>query len=111
LEELAPHLFEVTTGKIYYDSRFGTLATRTHLEFNGHSLEAAGTPILEHTPENERLFLKHYAQWAHGRLEMERDRLQKINSRHIPKIPIDHVRQRVAYQAEGIIMLEELNKK
>lgn len=111
LEELAPHLFEVREGKIYYDPRFGTLATRTHLEFNGHSLEAAGTPILDHTPENERLFMKHYAMWAHDRLEMERDRLQKINSRHIPKIPLDHVRERVAYLASGIIMLDELDKK
>ena len=111
LEELAPHLFEVTEGKIYYDPVLGTLATRTHLEFNGRQLEAAGTPILEHTPENERLFIKQYALWAHSRLDLERDRLERINSRHIPKIPIDHVRDRVAYLAEGIISIHELNKK
>jgi HrpA-like RNA helicase len=111
LEELAPHLFEVKAGKVYYDPRFGTLATRTHLVFNGHSLEADGTPILDHTPENERLFVKQYALFAHNRLEIERDRLQKINSRHIPKIPLEHVRQRVAQLADGIIMLDELDRK
>lgn len=111
LEELAPHLFEVSKGKLYYDPHFGGLATRTHLEFNGHSLEAAGTPILEHTPENERVFVKQYAIWAHGRLELERDRLQRQNSRHIPTIPLDHVRDRVAYLAEGIINLAELDKR
>lgn len=111
LEALAPHLFEVKEGKVYYDPRYGALATRTHLEFNGHSLEAAGTPILDHTPENEHLFVKHYAMWAHDRLEQERDRLERINSRHIPKVPLDHVRQQVAYRADGIIMLDELDKK
>ncbi len=111
LEELAPHLFEVKPGKLYYDPRYGTLATRTHLEFNGHSFEAAGSPIMEHTPENERLFIKQYAVWAHDRLEIERDRLQKHNARHVPKIPIDHVRERTAQIAHGIISLDELDKK
>lgn len=111
LEELAPHLFEVKEGKVYYDPSYGSLALRTHLEFNGHSLEAAGTPILEHTPENERLFVKQYSIWAHSRLENERDRLQQINNRHVPKIPIDHVRDRVAYIASGIISLEELDRR
>lgn len=111
LEELAPHLFDVTEGKIYYDPYIGGLATRTHLEFNGRELEAVGTPILEHTPENERLFIKQYAIWAHSRLELERARLESINSRHIPKIPLDHVRDRVAYLAEGIVSIHELNKK
>jgi HrpA-like RNA helicase len=111
LEELAPHLFEVKEGKVYYDPAFGTLALRTHLQFNGHSLEAAGTPILEHTPENERLFIKQYALWAHNRLEIERDRLQKINSRHVPKIPLDHVKDRVAYLVDGIISIHELDKR
>lgn len=111
LEELAPHLFEVREGKIYYDPNFGTLALRTHIQFNGQSLEAAGTPILDHTSENERLFIKHYAMWAHDQLERERDRLQQMNSRHIPKIPLAHVRERVAYTIEGIVSLHELDKK
>ncbi len=111
LEELAPHLFEVKPGKIYYDPHFGTLVARTHLEFNGHSLEAAGTPVLDHTPENERLFIKQYALWAHSRLELERDRLQHSNSRHIPKIPLEHVRERASQLAHGVIMLDELDRK
>lgn len=111
LKELAPHLFDVKEGKLYYDPRFGTLATRTHLEFSGYSLEAAGTPVLEHTPENERLFVKHYAIWAHSRLELDRDRLQQTSSRHIPKVPIDHVRNYVLALAEGIVSLAELDKK
>lgn len=111
LEELAPHLFEVSQGKIYYDPRYGTLATRTHLEFNGRSLEAAGTPIIEHSPENERLFIKHYARWAHSRLEAERDRLQQTSSYYVPKIPLDHVQGHVAEHARGIVSLAELNKK
>src|SRR5690606_21480942 len=90
---------------------YGSLALRTHLQLKGRALEAAGTPVLEHTPENQRLVIKHYAMWAHDRLEQERDRLQLLNSRHLPKIPLEHVRERVAYLASGIISLAELDKK
>jgi hypothetical protein len=111
LETLAPHMFEVRPGKIYYDPRLGTLATRTNLEFNGKRLEAAGTPILNHSKENERLFIKLYAAWAHEQLERERDRLQKVNSRHIPKIPLHHVQQQIASRTDNAISLHELSKK
>lgn len=111
LKVLAPHIFEVKPGKIYFDPHFGTLATRTHLSFNGRSLEAGGAPILDHTPENRRLFTKLYAVWAHEQLERERDQLQKTATRRIPKIPLHHVQQQVASVTHGIISLAELDKK
>lgn len=110
LETLAPHLFKTKPGKIYYDPQLGTLATRTNLQFNNRRLEAAGTPLLEHTKENERLFVKLYAVWAHNQLEWEREKLQKVNSRRIPTIPLHHVQQQVASRADNAISLNELNK-
>lgn len=111
LEELAPHLFEVRPGKLYYDPSLGTLAKRTELRFNGRSIEAAGAPILEHSPENERLFIKLYAIWVHNQLEYERTRLERINSRRILKVPLGQVTAEVAQLAGGIVSLTELDKK
>lgn len=111
LEDLAPHLFSVKQGKLYYDPYIGALALRTNLQFNRQELEAAGTPILEHTPENERMFIKQYALWAHGRLELDRMTLQKNNNRHVPKIPLGEVQARVAAIAEGVISIYELDKQ
>ncbi len=111
LETLAPHLFRVKPGKVYFDANLGTLALRTHLTFNGGALEAAGAPILEHTQENERLFIKLYATWARDQLERERLTLQTINSRRIPEVPLKHIEQRVAALSDNAISLVELDKK
>lgn len=111
LETLAPHLFQVKPGKIYFDPHLGTLALRTHLKFNGGTLEAAGTPILDHTPENRRLFVKLYSSWAHSQLERERLMLQTMNTRRIPEVPLRHIEQRVAALSDGAISLTELDKK
>lgn len=111
LESLAPDMFKVKPGKIYYDPHSGVLATRTHLTFRGNRLEAGGTPITDHTPENQRLFVKLYAIWAHEQLEHERERMQRVASRRIPRIPLHHVQQQVAVAIKGIISLAELDKK
>lgn len=111
LGELAPHLFRVKAGKVYFDPRLGTLALRTRLTFNGGTLEAAGTPVLEHTQANQRLFVKLYAVWAREQLERERLTLQAINSRRIPEVPLRHIEQRVASLADGAVSLVELDKK
>lgn len=111
LETLAPHLFETKPGKVYYDPHLGALATGTKLSFNGQQLETSGAPITQHTPENQRLFVKLYAKWAHSQLEWERERLQRTNSRRIPKIPLHHVQQQVATKADNTISLVELPKK
>lgn len=111
LEELAPELFEVKPGKIYFDPKVGALALQTHLKFSGRKLEASGTPLLERTPENQRLFIKLYGAWLHEQLEKERQALQIINSRRIPAIPLKQVQDRVRQIAEGAIVLFELPKK
>lgn len=111
LGELAPHLYEVTEGKIFYDPDYGTLARRTHLHFNGHKLQAAGRPILDHTPENERLFVKKYAEWAHEKLVSELDGFKRRSSRRPPSIPMQSILNQTAYVAGGIISIHELDKK
>lgn len=111
LAELAPQLFQVKLGKIVFEPRTGTLMERTHLKFNGRTLEANGVPITERTQENQQLFIKLYGAWLHERLEYERQKLQMINSRRIPAIPVRQVQERLRHVAEGAIALFDFTKK
>ncbi len=111
LQTLAPHLFEARPGKVVFDSYSGTLSQQTKLRFNGRTLEATGTPLLEHSPENEKQFIKLYAQWLYDRLNEQRQKLQIINHRPIPAIPLKQIQHRVQRIAEGAIGLFELSKK
>lgn len=111
LDTLAPDMFKVRQGKVVFDPHTGTLAMQTHLKFNGRTLEASGTPLLERSSENQKLFIKLYGAWLHEQLEKERQKLQIINSRRVPIIPVREVQGRVRQSAEGAIALFELPKK
>ncbi|HYH74615.1 MAG TPA: hypothetical protein VD735_01505, partial [Candidatus Saccharimonadales bacterium] len=111
LAELAPELFAVRPGKIYFDAHYGTLATRTQVRFNGKTFEASGAPVLERTPQNKQLFQTLYSVWLHERLEHERQFLQSRSSRSIPHIPLRQVQEQVRYIAPGAVSLLELDKK
>lgn len=111
LEQLAPKLFKVQPGTVYFDSYYGTLATRTLVKFNGKTFESAGTPLLERTPQNQRLFLQLYSVWLREKLEYERHAMQMASSQSIPHIPIRQVEERVRSIAYGAISLQELNKQ
>lgn len=111
LEELAPDLFRIKPGKIYFDNNYGTLAARTHVQFGGRTYDAASTPIFDHTPENQRLFIVRYSEWLHEQLERERQTLKIVNFRRIPQVSLQQVQRRVRSIAEGAVSLHELNKK
>lgn len=111
LEALAPDQFNVRPGKPYFDSHYGTLATRTLVTYNGKTFETAGTPLMEHTSENQKLFVMLYGSWLHEQLDKERRMLQLMNFRRIPAIPRHKVQERVRYYADGAVSLHELDKK
>ncbi len=111
LAELAPDLFEAKTGKVYYESRFGSLATRTILKYAGKTFETAGTPIMEHSRDNQQRFIELYGAWLHTQLEQERRSLQSANYRRIPVIPVKQVQSHVRQLAEGAVSLHELSKQ
>jgi HrpA-like RNA helicase len=111
LEELAPELFTIQPGKLYYDSRYGALAMRTIMKYQGKSFETAGGPVLEHTPDNQRAFIALYSDWIHARLEKERQTLQLINSRRINQIPLRRIEEQVREIAYGVVSLQELSKQ
>ncbi|MBL8159642.1 ATP-dependent RNA helicase [Candidatus Saccharibacteria bacterium] len=111
LQELAPDVFKVQPGKVYFDSRYGTLAARRSVKFNGRTFAASSTPLLERSPRNEELFVEHYGIWLHEQLEKDRQTLQIVNQRRIPTVPVRQVQQRVRQIAAGAISLLDLNKK
>lgn len=111
LEDMAGDIFQTQTGKIYYDHRSGTLAARTILKYAGKSFETAGTPVLEHAPANNRLFVSLYGAWLHQQLEVQRRTIQSMNYRRIPAVPVRQVQSHVANIAGGAVSLLELSKK
>lgn len=111
LAELAPDQFEAKPGKIYYESRFGSLATRTILKYAGKTFETAGVPVMDHTRDNQRRFIELYGAWLHTQLEQERRTLQSANYRRIPVIPAKQVQSHVRRIAEGAVSLHELSKQ
>jgi pre-mRNA-splicing factor ATP-dependent RNA helicase DHX38/PRP16 len=110
LEKLAPDLFSVRPGKIYYDSRYGTLAARTILTYAGKSLETTSMPVLAHTPANQQLFVTLYGKWLHEQLEKERRTVQSLNFRRIPAVPVRNIQSEVRQIAGGAVSLLELSK-
>lgn len=111
LTELAPELFQCQAGKTYYESRFGGLASKTILTYNGKNFETGAIPVMEHSRDNQRLFVDQYGAWLHSQLEQERRNLQSTNYRRIPAITVKQVQSEVRRLAEGAISLHELSKQ
>lgn len=111
LESLAPQLFAVRPGKVYYDVRQGGLAMRQLVKFNGKTLEGASTPVTENTPNNRRAFTDAYGAWLFEQLEKERRHLQNGHKRRIPAVPLRQLQQQVRAIASGVISLAELTSE
>lgn len=110
LEHLAPDDYAIRYGKKYYDARSGSLLTRMLVTYRGKTLEAAGVPVIEHTPENQKLFTTLFSLWAHEQLQHELRMLKRANP-HVQTIHPKQVQERVRYIAPGAISLAELSKK
>jgi HrpA-like RNA helicase len=109
LESLAPHLFIVRPGKLYFDSQLHSLAQRQLVTYNGKVVDGMSTPILEPTPRNRQLFVTLYAKLLYEKLERERRTMQHGFSRTVPQVPLRDVEQRVRQYAEGAMSLDELS--
>lgn len=111
LKELAPDLFKVRPGKVYFDGYYGTLARSIQVKFRNKVFETSSAPILERTSENKKLFINLYSEWLHEQLEKERRYLKGINHRRIPSVSLNEVRDRVRHIADGAVSAVELPKK
>jgi len=110
LAELAPDQFIVRQGKIYYDSRFGALASRSEVKFGKKVFETAGTPIFTRSAENHELFVASYALWIRAQLEQERQNLHPSVGRHIQPVSLKKIENQLEYLLNGAVSLHELSK-
>jgi hypothetical protein len=95
LEQLAPHLFSVRPGQIFFDAYRGNLARRCKVNYKGKEVRGASTPVLESTPANHRLFIELCSNWLYEQLDQDRRRVQKETGRHIASPPVQVVQERV----------------
>lgn len=111
LERMSPELFKVRSGKTYYDSQQGALATRQLMKFNGRTIEGPSELITEPTKQNGRLFGELFAAWIYEQLERERRYLSKGHNRRIPAVPLRQLQQQVQSITRGAIALVALSPK
>lgn len=111
LEALAPTIFKVRLAGTYFNEHTGMLANRLTVKFNGKSFNASGSPILDHTPRNQQLFITAYSAWLHHHIDKERQTLEIINARRIPPVSLRQVEERVRAAVSGAITVHELSKK
>ncbi|MDB5181452.1 MAG: hypothetical protein JWP13_215 [Candidatus Saccharibacteria bacterium] len=111
LQELAPDLFKIGQSKVYFDAYLGTLAERGQIKFRGRTIEVSGTPILDRTPGNQKLFIAQYASWLLQQLEKQRQTLSNANFHRIPAIPLKRIEEKVRGIVHGAISVAELPKR
>ena len=110
LAAIAPDSFSVRHGKKFFDPRLGVLLSRTLVTYNGKQFETSGSPVLDRSHENKRLFVSLYSLWIRDQLEEERRHLQRANPR-VPTVSLHQIEERVKYIAPGAVSLVELSKK
>jgi len=111
LQDLAPEQFTVRGGKAYYDPRLGMLAHRSQLKYRARNYEVSGAPVLERTPETQKLFVTLYSAWVYDRLQHERQLIAAATSRRFPEVPRKKIEQYVREVLNGAISIHELDRQ
>ena len=108
LLELSPQDFQKKRGRTVYDPRLGHLVDRQQLRFGKRTLEGLGTPRLEDTQENRKLFALEYTRWAYEQLERQRRNLERFHKR-VPSVTPQRVADELRNRASGIVSLDQLS--
>ena len=107
LVELSPQLFVGRKGRIVYDPQTHSLAELQQVRFGKRVLEGVATPVIQNNTRNQKLFVKEFAKWAHGRLEQQS--LGRFGRRR-NRVSLNQVEREVAQRVSGIISLDNLSK-
>lgn len=108
LAELAPDMFKLRPGKVYFDAKQGALAQQIQLEVRGKSIIIPSAPVLERTPANRNLFAVLYSQHILTQLKAERQAYKSTNHRHVPGVSMPKIRERIHRLAPNAISLFEV---
>lgn len=111
LQSLAPGQFTTKPGKIYFDSRRGSLATRQFMRFKKQIIEGESTPILEPTARNRKLLAELYAEYLHRRLENQRKPLRRGKAHRVSLPPVRHMQKHIAAILGNVMDVNELDKQ
>jgi HrpA-like RNA helicase len=109
LESLAPQLFSVRQGKVYFDSRRGALATRQLVRFNGRTIEGGGVAVTRKSGHDKKLFSELYGTWLYEQLEKEKRSLQRGHHKRLPIPPLRQLQHRVRAIVGNALSVDELN--
>lgn len=108
LAELLPGTFSSRAGRIEFDPRLGALTQALHLTINGKEIQIPGTPVMERTSANQRLFSVLYSDYIEQELEQQRRALARSNNRHITRVSQQRIREKIHRLAPGAISTAEL---
>lgn len=108
LEALAPHLFSVQPGKIYYDPYTKNLAMRQLVRLNGKLIEGISSVVVTATPRNKQLFFELYTKWMHDKLDRDRRIMQHNYRRKLPVVTLRDVREKARPMVDGVVSLNGL---
>ena len=107
LLELSPDMFGTRKGRVFYDPRLGCLAERQQIRFGKKVIEGQSMPILDDTRQNQSLFVREYAKWAHSQLERQQRNLARFHHK-VPQVRLWEVEQVVKQSLSGIVSLDQL---
>lgn len=110
LTELAPTIFKLRPGKIYFDAKQGVLTQSMQLDMQGKSLQISGLPVFERTPANQSLFSARFSDHIQEQLEQERRTYRSTNHSRIPPIPTNRIREKLHRIAPGAVSIIELSR-
>lgn len=108
LGTMAPHLFTVRPGKIYYDPYQKHLAMRQIVSYGGKPLDGLSSAITERSSRYQQLFIELYSRWIWDKLERERRSMQNSYGRKIPQVNLSDVQARVRSLAAGALSLDDV---
>lgn len=111
LQTLAPGQFTAKSGKIYFDSRRGSLAMRQYMRFKKQIIEGESMPILEPTARNRKLLAELYAEYIHRRLENERKTLRRGKTYRVSLPPVRHLQKHIAAVLGDAMSFDQLSKQ
>lgn len=109
LIELAPEMFDSRKSRIMFDPRIGGLVKRQQVRFGKQVLVGSGTPVLEDSTENRKIFVREFSVWAFGQIERQRRNLERFHHR-VPAVSQIEIEQAVKAMAGGIVSVDQLPK-
>lgn len=108
LKEFLPDMFSNKKADLYYNPRFGSLARRQQVRFGKRVLAGTSEPILDYSKDNQRIFNKEFAKWAHSKIEKELLTLSEYHYK-VPSVSLQQVEKYIQKIDPQAILIEVMS--